>query len=738
MKFKGCIALSFFGFSLLFAQQNDSILVQELDEIILKSNTILGNEFVAKNRTGSSYYITPQELKALNYTDINRVLTKVPGVNFYEEDGFGLRPNISLRGTSPERSAKITLMEDGVLIAPAPYSSPAAYYFPTIMRMEAVEILKGSSQIHYGPFTSGGAINMVSKSIPEEFQVQLQSMAGSFESLQFRSSIGNTTDKFGYLIEVLNHQSSGFKNLGDNQNSGFDLYDVSSKLNFSLPKLWGATQEVSLKYHIYDEKSNETYAGLSTSDFENTPFDRYAGSQIDQMNAQQTQFVLTHTLSFSDNFKLITHAYDNRVLRNWYKLDDVVAAEDKQKLSTVIANPELYATHYDLLSGALNSSAEDALLVKANNRVYNASGLQTKFDLHWYGQNNTFHDIEIGLRFHRDEEDRFQWEDAYSIDNGLMQISAEGIRGNQGNRISYAEALASYVSYKYKKNGLTLTPGLRFENIKLYRDDFGKDNPQRSQDQLSSRSNTIQALVPGMGFNYTISRNASVFGGVHKGFSPAGSDPNEKAESSVNYELGSRFGFGSFSGELVGFFNDYSNLLGNDLAASGGTGTGDPFNAGETNVSGLEFLLNYKMSLSDKLNLPISFSYTLTDAIFQNDFGSSEDLWGEVQQGDRVPFIPQHQFNLSAALNHERFDLNWNLRYNGDFNTQAFADFNNSSKINAYTVLDFSAAYTLNTNWRLKANVINMTDEVYAVSTVPAGLRPGHPFGAYIGFEFIN
>ena len=42
-----------------------------------------------------------------------------------------------------------------------------------------------------------------------------------------------------------------------------------------------------------------------------------------------------------------------------------------------------------------NSMAE-ALLVKANNRVYNAGGIQTKFDLHWYGQNN-FHDIEIGI-----------------------------------------------------------------------------------------------------------------------------------------------------------------------------------------------------------------------------------------------------------------------------------------------------------------------------------------------------
>ena len=728
------ISIILYGTNLI-SQNSDQIIVNDsitnLDEVIIKSNTILGNKFVARNRTGAAYYLSTDELADFNYTDINRALNKISGVNFYEEDGFGLRPNISIRGTSPERSSKIAIMEDGILISPAPYSASSAYYFPSVARMQAVEVLKGSSQIQYGPYTTGGAINFVSTEIPKSFQGKISSSYGSFNTGQTYSTVGSSNGNFGYMIEYLNYNSNGFKDLGENLNTGFDINEITSKVRFNSSKDAKIDQSLEFKFHYYDETSNETYLGLTDSDFKKTPFLRYIGSGKDKMDAEHNQYLITHEIKISEKFNITSILYHNGFKRNWYKLDDIVHNGESQKISKVISNPDLYSGHLSFVKGEING-ASNFLKVKANNRKYVSQGVQTKIDYHWYGKNNSFNDLEIGLRFHYDEEDRFQWEDIYTMNYGVIDIDKFGEKGSQGNRVSSANSFASYVMYKYKYNEFTITPGIRYESIKLERNDWGKSNPSRNESGLSYRENNISVLIPGIGLNYNLNNKISIFGGIHKGYSPPGSSDGQKAEESLNSELGARLAFNNVNSEIIFFQNNYSNLLGNDLAATGGFGELDPFNAGEALVNGFEFLLRSNLIDNDKTMIPLSLSYTLTNAKFLTDFGSTQDIWGEVRDGDRIPYIPQHQFNSSLSIQTKDYEINLSANYNGKFSTVA----NGSLEIPSYLVFDISFIYNLRSDLIFRSKILNLFNKKYSVSRAPAGLRPGHPFGIYAGFEY--
>lgn len=727
----------------LYAQQKDKKQkksldsIQNLDEVILRTNVIFGNKYIAQNRTGSAYFISEKELKKFSFTDINRALRTVPGVNIYEEDGFGLRPNISLRGTSPERSAKITIMEDGILIAPAPYSASSAYYFPTIARMQAVEVLKGSSQIQYGPFTTGGAINMISNQIPDSFGGSIRASYGSFNSSQIHAIIGDSNRDFGYSVEYLNYGSDGFKDLFNGKNTGFDKNDFVAKFRVNLFPNDHIKQSLEAKFQYSDEESNETYLGLTDADFAANPFNRYAGSSNDLMKNIHRQIVLTHTIDFSKDFRITTNAYNNYFTRNWYKADFITYNGNRQSIGNVFGDPTTYTNYLALVKGDINSDGDDFMNIRANNRTYKARGVQTKFDYHWY-KGDAFHDIEIGVRYHYDEEDRFQWIDDYEITNGELALVNAGTPGSNANRVSSARALAASATYRLKINNWTFTPGIRYENISLERENFGNSDPLRTGTNLSVRENNVAIFIPGIGANYKFNNNASIFGGIHKGFSPPGNQPDEKPEESINYELGARFGIGNLRGEIVGFYNDYSNLLGSDLAATGGTGSLDQFNAGEVVVNGLELLFNYDfLAKETSYSLPFTFGYTYTNTEFKNSFGSSADLWGEVIAGDELPYISKHQFNIGISLEHVKFELNLNGRFNGEFRTQAGkGSIPSNELVGSNFIIDFSGKYHINKNLSITGNIINLFDETYAASRVPAGLRPGHPFGAYAGLQY--
>ena len=73
---------------------------------------------------GSAHVLRPRDLERMDYDNPETVVKQVPGVYARGEDGFGLRPNIGIRGIYPDRSKKVTLMEDGMLFGPRPIPRP--------------------------------------------------------------------------------------------------------------------------------------------------------------------------------------------------------------------------------------------------------------------------------------------------------------------------------------------------------------------------------------------------------------------------------------------------------------------------------------------------------------------------------------------------------------------------------------------------------------------------------------
>src|SRR5690606_9080089 len=261
------------------------------------------------------------------------------------------RPNIGLRGSGTDRNSRITVMEDGVPIAPAPYSAPAAYYFPTMQRIAAVEVRKGSAAVRSGPRTTGGAINLVSAAIPDApFSGRISLQAGDDDTLLSHVAIGGTggtNGQLGYLVEGLRQSTDGFKDLDGGGGTGYTLDDYLVKLRYATPSEARFAQTLELKLGTTDQHGDETYVGLTLDDFARTPYRRYAASRLDNIHTDHDQIELRHYAAFNDRVDLTTAVYHNRFARNWYKVDRFSTAS----LAAVLEDPGAHPAEYAWLTG---------------------------------------------------------------------------------------------------------------------------------------------------------------------------------------------------------------------------------------------------------------------------------------------------------------------------------------------------------------------------------------------------
>ena len=114
------------------------------------------------------------------------------------------------------------------------------------------------------------------------------------------------------------------------------------KIKFATDAAADIYQSVELKIGATEEDSDETYLGLTQSDFNADPFRRYASTQIDNMEAAHRQYHIRHFADFGD-FDTTTTLYHNQFSRNWYKLDDITVGGARLSLSNALENPAYLA-----------------------------------------------------------------------------------------------------------------------------------------------------------------------------------------------------------------------------------------------------------------------------------------------------------------------------------------------------------------------------------------------------------
>lgn len=697
---------------------------------------------------GSGFFVTSQDIRDQNYTNINRVLAKVPGVYLRDEDGLGIFPNISIRGVDGTRNEKSTIMEDGILQAPAPYAGPATYYFPNTARMAGVEILKGSSQIKFGPSTTGGVINFLSTPIPEHEQFYMRSTYGSNATAKIHSHYGNTIEtdmgKIGYLAEIYYGRSDGFRRVEaspligpGSDDTGYHLIEPMVKLSWK-PNT-ALEQKFEFKYGYTSLDANESYTGLTDADIAIDPYRRYAGTFLDNIASSQHRTYLKHSIAITDDLDLQTAGYYNKFDRSWQKLERVGGANSSgggQSPHTVLGptgNPALL----DILRGI----APGVLNYRDNNRSHEAYGVQVSGQYR-FETGPLDHSLDFGVRRHTDSTFRLQPHINVTTGGPAPVITSPGL---ESKRYEQADATAFWLYDTIEIGNLSVSPGIRHERVDLHETRYNAALPNQI---TQVRNGSTDWWLAGVGFNYDFDGANSVYGGVHEGLTlsggpsgilntPVGLAPL-KPERSLAYELGARHRSDNFNADLTGFITQIDDLA----STRAGLGLDNSQNWGAAEVHGIEFLASYDPFQDRAVRLPLFASATWTDATFLKDTAVGDEIYSGALAGNRIPYVPEWKLALGAGLHTETWGLDLTATYVSD----SFGTANNSpvplttsrqGLIDGGVIVDLAGHYQINDRTKFVAGVHNLFEEAMITSRSPNGARVNAPREYFIGFEIL-
>ncbi|RJG10017.1 TonB-dependent siderophore receptor [Pseudomonas cavernicola] len=567
-----------------------------------------------KNHPGARTVIREETIRESGASNVREVLRRVPGLQVQDSNGTGgsdISLNVGTRGLTSRLSPRATILQDGVPLAVAPYGQPQLSLAPTSLgNIESIDVVRGGGAVRYGPQNVGGIINFVTRGIPEEmvrelsYQTESAPAQGGFLN-RTSAFLGGTADNgLGMALLYSGVRGDTYRDHSDTQ-----IDDLMLKSSYRLSDI----DELSASLQYY-EADADMPGGLTAAEFEADPFQ--SSRPFDRFDGERKQAVLKYSRTPDADHKFELTSFYNTSHRG---------------------------------SSLTNGNPSKMTWLRQFPREYEVFGIEPRYSQLFLAGDSS-HELGVGYRYIEEDSAEKRYDRNFKAGANPWGVSKKLATDNSAG----TEAHAAYVDDRIDIGNWTLTPGIRYEQVRV-----------SSHNRLTGehRQQRYSEPLPALNALYHLSDAWKLYANYNTSFGSIqhiqlSQDDDLSAEKAQTYELGTRYNDSVWSAELTFFHIKFED----QLEIVPGSSPSAWANAGETRHRGAEMAGSYQFAALDPrlAGLSAYASLTLTEATREEG----------VNQGNDLPFYSREIATL--GLRYETGPWTWNV--DGYAQSRQFAD----------------------------------------------------------------
>lgn len=688
------------GYGFVIDSKNRLVLQSATTQSKNESMLVIGNWLDNANETttqtfaGARNRLTEVEIEASGAVSLTEAMRKIPGMQVRvpaESYGGNHALSVGVRGLKSRFSEKSTILLDGMPLSFAPYGQPQLSIAPIgLGNLAAIDVVKGGSSVRYGPQNVGGVINFVTPDIPEAFSSRLKLRAEGATGDGEGNILGQANALIGGAVSEDTRLAllySGSHGAGYRENSDEDIDDLMLKA-----ETWLSDNE-KLEGHLrYFTAETQLAGGLNEALYAADPYQsRYDYNHFDG-NRKEGRIKYTNYLSDSQELEVQAFA------ANTYRLYGLQFNPDSRQ-------------RYDEWG-----------------REYHVYGVEPRYS-QLFDVGASEHEVSVGYRYIKETADltRYRWNN-FAVGSNPRAVA--GVLRTQDEAGTTAHA--GYIDDRISFGQWEITPGVRLENVDVFRDSLIRKNVANNFRNEESYSEWLPSLSIGYQLSpaMTLFSNYSTSFGTLQHLQLSDSTDNElEPEIARTVEIGGRYRQDGLTTELTLFNINFNNKLQWDDTL------GYHVNKGRTRHYGVELGGSYEFT-GTGVSIYSNLAYT------QAEFREG-DL-----QGNELPYYSNWVGNV--GLQYQRGDWNYNL--DGYGQSKQYSDNENTDELTVvsdtyyrghlpgFMVWNARASYQIQQDHRISFGLKNIFDKEYYSLSGPdqpygSGISIGAPMTAYVELD---